>query len=1031
MSSRIAKLAVAMALAVVAWTSHAEDIDLFVGAPTSGTDLPNVLFIVDNTANWNTAFSNEMSALANTFQNLPVNSDGSAKFNVGIMFSTETGSPNNNVKGGYVRAAMRPMTTQNKTLYANLISSLNKLSDKGDGGYSAITMAEAYYYFSSGTPYAGNSKVKADYTGNTSGTSQSKAIYALGSNALSAIAATKYTAPTQSGCTRNYIIYVSNGPNQENNSTDTLANTFLTNAGGSSTQIAISPSGSASNPSDEWARFMRQNSLGVVTYTIDVDPATNGQGPGWTALLKSMSNVSDGKYAAVSSSTGSGQQISDAINKDLSEIQAVNSVFASVSLPLSVNTQGTYLNQVYVGMFRPDSDGFPRWEGNLKQYKLGFIGADLKLEDATGAAAINSLTGFITECALSFWTPSTTDSYWSFYPQGACIPPSNLAAGTYKNSNSPDGNIVEKGAEAYVLRNTSVSATTVSRTLKTCSPTFSSCTSLTDFNTSNSAITQTLLGAASSAEHDTLINWERGLDLSDENGNLITSEMRPSSHGDVVHSRPVALNFGTASAPAVVVFYGGNDGVFRAINGNRTGNISSIPPGGELWGFIPPEFYGNIKRLHDDNVQISFPNITTGSPLPKPYAIDGAIAAYKDSSNAWIFAAMRRGGRALYSFNVNVSDPTNVSLKWKVGCPSNFPTTGTVSDTGCTSGWSGIGQTWSSPKAFKTAASSTSPLLIMGGGYDTCEDANPNTCTSSSKGNKVYVFDTDGNLLNTFSTDRAVIADVAIVPDLTTGLAVYAYVVDLGGNIYRITIGTNTAANWTMTKIASLGCSTAATCTYNRKFMFAPDVALDSGTYVLLVGSGDREKPQNYTDPVSNYFFMVRDKPADNTWLSSESTNCGSAILCLNSLLQISGSSNPAPADLAVKKGWYLVLHSTEQVVTGALTIYGNVTFSTHQPVQPAAGVCASNLGTARVYNILFSNAASDNGTPDRSQVLPSNIGLPPSPVGGLVTLDDNRTVPFCIGCSPDSPLEGDEPKAPTTSVPTQPKGRVYWYIER
>jgi len=61
----------------------AEDIDVFSATPGGG--LPNVLFIVDNTANWNQAFSNEMAALYNTFTNLPVNTDGSAKFNVGIM----------------------------------------------------------------------------------------------------------------------------------------------------------------------------------------------------------------------------------------------------------------------------------------------------------------------------------------------------------------------------------------------------------------------------------------------------------------------------------------------------------------------------------------------------------------------------------------------------------------------------------------------------------------------------------------------------------------------------------------------------------------------------------------------------------------------------------------------------------------------------------------------------------------------------------------------------------------------------------
>ena len=81
-----------------------------------------------------------------------------------------------------------------------------------------------------------------------------------------------------------------------------------------------------------------------------------------------MAGVSSGKYFDV---TSSGSQIADALNGIFSEIQSVNSVFASVSLPVSVNTQGTFLNQVYIGMFRPDQDSFPRWNGNLKQYKIG------------------------------------------------------------------------------------------------------------------------------------------------------------------------------------------------------------------------------------------------------------------------------------------------------------------------------------------------------------------------------------------------------------------------------------------------------------------------------------------------------------------------------------------------------------------------------------------------------------------------------------------------------------------------------------
>ncbi len=96
-----------------------------------------------------------------------------------------------------------------------------------------------------------------------------------------------------------------------------------------------------------------------------------------------------------------------------------------------------------------------------------------------------------------------------------------------------------------------------------------------------------------------------------------------------------------------------------------------------MWSFIPPEFYGNIKRIHDNNVQISYPNITSGSPLPKPYGMDGSVTAYVNGSNAWIYTTMRRGGRALYAFNVDRTNPANITLKWKRGCPNR------TDDTGC------------------------------------------------------------------------------------------------------------------------------------------------------------------------------------------------------------------------------------------------------------------------------------------------------------------------------------------------------------
>ncbi|WP_374438766.1 pilus assembly protein [Pseudomonas panipatensis] len=1011
-SGPVRRLFALCALLLLQGVAQADDVDLFVGTPPNSTDAPNVLIILDNTANWNTPFTNEIAALSSVISGLQA-----SKFRVGLMMFTETGKGNSGEDGAYVRAAIRLFDSATKTKYQALVNSLDSNADKSNGGKISKAMEEAWLYFSAGAPYAGNNKAKTDYLGNASGTTASNAVYALSGNALSAVNGSPYNNPIVTGCAKNFIIYISNGAAQDNTADITQATAALAAAGGSTTTIPISPSGSQDNMADEWARFMKKSSLGITTYTVDINKVATGQGPGWTALLESMASVSSGKYFDVSAT---GTQIADALNSIFSEIQAVNSVFAAVSLPVSVNTQSTYLNQVFVGMFRPDQDSFPRWAGNLKQYKLGLVNGVLKTLDADSKSAINSATGFITECARSFWTPNSVDNYWYFKPQGSCLTVANSDA-----SNYPDGNIVEKGAQAYVLRNTAA------RTMKTCDP--STCTSLTDFNTANTAVTQALLDPTNTTDRSTLINWAIGANnKSNDSLENPSATLRSTIHGDVVHSRPVALNYGTSSAPQIVVYYGGNDGLLHAVNGNRTTAFGSFAAGSELWSFMPPEFYPNIKRLRDNNVTISFPGHTTGNPTPqpKPYGMDGSVSAVRQGTTSWIYATMRRGGRALYAFDVTT--PGSPSLKWKLGCPDQGD------DTGCSTGFSGIGQTWSTPVAVKSSGyhAGANTMLIMGGGYDACEDADPNTCTSSSKGNKIYLIDADtGALLQTLSTTRGVVGEVVMVTD-STGMAVWGYAADTGGNIYRISgidantaIGSTAPGSWTITKIASLGCDTVSTCSANRKFLFGPDIALDNGQYVLMLGSGDREKPLlSYTSAasVANRFYVVRDKPTDSAWLTAENGTCGANLICNASLLPITTTATPTTTQLAAyPKGWYLGLASTEQVVTSSILTYGTITFSTHQPAVASSTSCTS-LGTARSYNISYLNAAGVNG--DRFGVI-SGGGLPPSPVAGMVTLDDGSTVPFIIGGNASSPLEAGTPPPPPGSK--QPKSWVYWNIER
>lgn len=1014
----------------------AEDIDLFVGNNSGGAAAPNVLIILDNTANWNNAFANEKSALVTLFNSLPVNADGTAKFNVGLMMFTETGGGNTNVDGGYVRAAVRRMSTANRGLYASMINGFDKLTDKSNGGKASMVMMEAYRYLKGETAVGGTGKKKADYTGNgtsSNGSAADRAVWALGSNALGSFSGTTYTTPIDPAvCPKTYIIYISNGTPSENSSDLEVSRAALAAAGGDTTQISLNPAGSQDSYVDEWARWFKRSSIGAAVYTLDVDRVTNGQGPGWSAALKSMAGQSGGKYFAISSD---GSAVLETLQNIFSEIQSVNSVFASVSLPISVNTQGTFLNQVFIGVFRPEQDSLPRWSGNLKQYKIGINDGVLRLQDAASDPAINTTTGFITECARSYWSPTALDSEWANLPKGDCITIANS-----QRSNYPDGNVVDKGGQAYKLRNTATA-----RNALTCSG--ATCTGAVPFNTTN--VTQAMLNAASGTEHTTLVNWALGTTVPPTDSaldSLNSYGKRLSLHGDVVHSRPVAVNFGSQAWPSVMVFYGGNDGWLRAVNGNRSADIGTgtfaVTAGSEAWSFMPTEFLPKIKRLYNNTPAVQYPGTTVPGATAKEYGMDGPITAFNGTvsgvNKTWLYSTMRRGGRSIYAFDVTSSatTPKSPTFKWRAGC--------TATGTCFPAELSGIGQTWSSVKTFKHAdyLSGTKPLLIFGGGYDTCEDydsgvaggANHN-CTSSSKGHYVYVLDADtGDHVATFDTGetRGIIADVLVVPD-ASGNARYAYAADLGGNVYRINFA-GASTSWSMTKIASLGCAVPGSCTPNRKFMFEPSVIENlDGSFNVYLGSGDREKPvvaYAASNAVTNRFFGFTDKPTVAAATYPGNTDgCGANIICVGSLLGITGNNPPSEAALAAKKGWYINLDATEQVVTSAITIFGVVTFSTHQPqVNTTANTCDSNLGTTRVYNVNYKNAASENGTNNLFQDVAGD-GLPPSAVAGQVTLDNGQTVPFCIGCSADSPLEVVQKSGGSSS--SRPKSRLYWYIKK
>ena len=1011
----------------LAASARADDVDIFLGTSAGNADSPNIVFLIDNSPNWSRNSQHwpdnggnqgaaELAAISSLLNR--INSTRPA--NVGLAMLTAYSGSNANgatpgTGGGYIRFGVRDMTNAaNRTALQNILTGIaanitdptekvNGMANKDeDAGFY-----EVYKYLSGLQPFTGiyTQNQYADVknnpqslSANGQGLNSGFALSNPGNNA-------SYVSPITSNnpCANTYIIYIANNANNSGSSGQAAYEPSVVNA-----SPALTATPGLDTWTDEWTYLLKTNGVqvpagnnngSVVTYVLDAYSAQ--QNVAYSTSLMSAAKMGGGKYFQV----GTQAAIANALGMILAEIQAINSTFASASLPVNTTNRTQDKNQVFIPMFRPDPQDRPQWMGNLKQYQLISLGGSIDLGDNSNPPinAVNTLTGFLTPCAQSFWT---TDSGTYWYSDTFDNPPAkgtcpHSISGFSTWSDDPDGPLVEKGGVAEVIRKgnnppaTNTSPTwVVNRTVYTLS---------TLTGTTLVPFTSASLGASAVS----LANFILGQDVNDENNNLNVTEPRPSLHGDEIHSRPLPVDYGTTTG--VTVYYGSNDGTLRAVDSGT---------GRERWAFIAPEFYNpapvlppgtptGFARLMNDNPLINYPGIPTGitpTPTPKDYYFDGSIGVYQAASNSTvvIYPSMRRGGRTIYA--LDVTNPALPVFKWKAGCPYQQPT-----NTGCTAGLSGIGQTWSTP-VVATVLGHTGPVVIVGGGYDTCEDANTSTPTCTSpNGAAVYVFDAlTGALLSTFTTTRSVAADVAVIAVTTPGVVDHAYAVDTGGNIYRLDFAA-TQAQWQMNKVAYTNGA-------GRKFLFAPALVAAPGNQVYLaLGSGDREHPlqSEYTFGILNRFYMFKDSLASTSSLnlddttrmfdftydaadpgahnSTNGTSCGTA-----GVLPTSSMS-----------GWFIDLNANgtgEQTVTSPIIAAGMVAFSTNRPIPASSGTCSSSLGAAYGYWLNLFNASGGisatgqacGGTRDASFV---GGGLPPSPVVATVPVG-TQVVTVVIGAA-------------------------------
>jgi len=761
---------------------------------------------------------------------------------------------------------------------------------------------------------------------------------------------------------------------------------------------------------DDWTKFM--NSYGIpVTVTVDGAPVTQRvkvityvidvfnaqQSADLSSVWFSAANNGGGRYFQAKSD----DQILAAINSALGDIIAASSSFAAVSLPLSSTNRARVDNQVYVGMFRPAPGKSPRWFGNMKRYQLALFNGQPELADVNLRQAINSASGFVRECASSFWTHDSS-AYW----QNLGVDPSPLREAcdeftvtTSVWSDAPDGPLVEKGGVAQMTREGPVAA---SRVIKTVGG-----STLRDLAASDA----TALGGT------TVYNYLRG-SVQGTNETMPSAGLRASIHGDVVHSRPLAIRF----TPSVVsLYYGSNDGLYRAVNPST---------GAERWALAAPEHFGKIARLYNDSPLVDY---TGASQIPgysyarKDYFFDGATGAnltYKTVQidgkdvevvdKAYIYPTQRRGGRMVYA--LDVSDPAVApTLLWRQGCPN------LANDTGCTTGFSGIGQTWSVPiggyvSGYLDGAGETKLAMIFGGGFDDCLNADvaayPTSACSAAKGTGVYVVDaTTGAKLALLATDAPVVTEVATIDINFDGSIDFAYAADVKGSLYRVNfvsmtdsnpgnpLTALTPANWTIVKIGSMADN-------KRRFYNAPVAAAFKGTVVVSIGSGDRERPLEANYPfassVQNRFYALLDRPYKTFVANPVGPLAATEVTTVNldgsTMLAVVASADPdAALNEDTSSGWYMdVPDRGEQVANAAAIAGGKVFFNTFQPGGASNGVCERPLGIGTGYAVnLFAPVLT---TGDEIE----GGGMPIPPVIATVKMPPGCSTSSCPAVDPD-----------------------------
>ncbi|HEX4870849.1 MAG TPA: hypothetical protein VFV27_00920 [Nevskiaceae bacterium] len=722
-------------------------------------------------------------------------------------------------------------------------------------------------------------------------------------------------------------------------------------------------------------------------------------------------------------------------------VEPVLSINASLLTPSqtpSLQPPGQLQGDAFFGLFRPAADQRPRWTGNVK--KLRLVQEDdgaFEYRDQRGREAIAG-DGRIRSDALTFWTQGgsalggagSDGREAALGGAGQRIPGFRFDGGGQPGrSNSENRRRLFFDLDAGTAQVPTLTALNA------------------DDSTVQTAL-QTALGATSQREAQELLLYARGYEVGSTSqsrgvGNDLAG--RDWLHGAVLHSRPVAINYGargghSASNPDIRVLYGASDGLLRLVRNTESGGSQS---GVESWAFLPRAVMAQQKILRDNSAAARFPYGVDGAPSVlvqdrnrQGGPGDGVIEASNDHDRVWAYVGLRRGGRHLYA--LDLTDPDDPALLWRLGPDGLFNQTGRVTD--ATAPFAELALSFSSPQIGRIrylgsgGSEQLRSVVMFTAGYNGGRDGSNGRLgkdldrgsgnilgRDDALGTAIYLVDAEtGELIwkaapGSFNSSSpyssatrsfrhpllvdSFPSDLTLLDTSGDGLSDRFYVADSGGRLWRGDFPGADRAAWTLTPLASVGRHDQASVAHDRRFFHAPDYVpyrdRDGAFDVIVFASGDREDPNNRR--TENYLYAFRDGDISSGKTAAEILTTEADLADHDDFADLTSacaSGNPQCAENAdLSTGWKIRLSGVgEKTMSQPLTTGGTVFLSTYVPRDPEATECAPGEGSGKLYAVSLrdSRPRADLLRSDSDGDARSQRSLAPGLVGELTTLNTN-----------------------------------------